>query len=219
MSTAVMAGGAAIRGLASPNDTVRVAVVGCGGGRGSSHVNAWSGMPNVEVVALCDVDESHMANKLKMLEAKGLKKPATFVDFRKLLDDKGIDAVVIALPNHWHALATVWACQAGKDVYVEKPFSYDLWEGQQMVAAARKYGRMVQVGTQNRVQRVPPPGVRPPAQRRARGHPLRPRAEFTGPATASGRSTRPRRRRARGLRPLVRPGPQEAADAQAPVPL
>lgn len=71
-------------------------------------------------------------------------------DLRRVFDDKSIDAVVIALPNHWHALATVWACQAGKDVYVEKPFSYDLWEGRQMVAAARKYGRMVQVGTQNR---------------------------------------------------------------------
>ena len=70
MSTAVMAGGAAIRGLASPNDTVRVAVVGCGG-RGSSHVNAWSGMPNVEVVALCDVDESHTANKLKIWRRRG----------------------------------------------------------------------------------------------------------------------------------------------------
>jgi predicted dehydrogenase len=72
------------------------------------------------------------------------------VDLRRVLDDKTIDAVVVALPNHWHALATVWACQAGKDVYVEKPFSYNLWEGRQMVAAARKYGRMVQVGTQNR---------------------------------------------------------------------
>ena len=77
-------------------------------------------------------------------------KVAAYHDPREVFDDKGVDAVVVALPNHWHALATVWACQAGKDVYVEKPFSYDLWEGQQMVAAARKYGRMVQVGTQNR---------------------------------------------------------------------
>src|SRR5207244_3998714 len=75
---------------------------------------------------------------------------ASYRDFRRIFNDKTIDAVVIALPNRWHALATVWACQAGKDVYVEKPFSYNLWEGQQMVAAARKYGRMVQVGTQNR---------------------------------------------------------------------
>ncbi len=144
-----MAGGAAIRGLASPNDTVRVAVVGCGG-RGSSHVNAWSGMPNVEVVALCDVDESHIANKLKMLESKGLKKPATFVDFRKLLEDKSIDAVSIATPNHWHTLQTIWACQAGKDVYVEKPCSHNVFESQQIVAAARKYDRIVQHGSQSR---------------------------------------------------------------------
>ena len=71
-------------------------------------------MPNVEVVALCDVDESHIANKLKMLEAKGLKKPATFVDFRNLLEDKNIDVVSLATPNHWHTLQTIWACQAGK---------------------------------------------------------------------------------------------------------
>ena len=78
------------------------------------------------------------------------RSPRTHDPRATFLDDKNVDAVVVALPNHWHALATVWACQAGKDVYVEKPFSYDLWEGRQMVAAARKYGRMVQVGTQNR---------------------------------------------------------------------
>jgi predicted dehydrogenase len=75
---------------------------------------------------------------------------ATYTDLRRVFDDKNIDAVVLPLPNHWHALATVWACQAGKDVYVEKPFCHDIWEGRQMVAAARKYRRMVQVGTQNR---------------------------------------------------------------------
>ena len=87
MSTAVMAGGAAVRGLASPNDTVRIGVVGCGG-RGGSHVAAWPSLPNVEIVALCDVDEAHIAEKLKTLESKGLKKPATYVDLRKLLEDK-----------------------------------------------------------------------------------------------------------------------------------
>ena len=75
---------------------------------------------------------------------------ARHMDLRKVFEDPSIDAVVIALPNHWHALATVWACQAGKDVYVEKPFCYNLWEGEQMVTAARKHGRVVQVGTQNR---------------------------------------------------------------------
>ena len=98
MSTAVLTAGAAVRGFASPNDTVRIAVVGCGG-RGSSHVSAWSAMPNVEIVALCDVDESHIAAKLKMLDEKGKNKPATYVDFRKLLEDKSIDAVSIATPE------------------------------------------------------------------------------------------------------------------------
>src|SRR6188472_2704008 len=149
MSTAVMAGGAAVRGLASPNDTVRIGVVGCGG-RGGSHVAAWPSLPNVEIVALCDVDEAHIAEKLKTLESKGLKKPATYVDLRKLLEDKSIDAISIASPNHWHTLQTIWACQAGKDVYVEKPCSHNVFESQQIVAAARKYDRIVQQGSQSR---------------------------------------------------------------------
>src|SRR6478735_7301559 len=149
MSTAVMAGGAAVRGLASPNDTVRIGVVGCGG-RGSSHVAAWPELHNVEIVALCDVDESHVAEKLKTLESKGLKKPATYVDMRKMLEDKSIDAISIASPNHWHTLQTIWACQAGKDVYVEKPCSHNVFESKQIIAAARKYNRMVQMGSQSR---------------------------------------------------------------------
>jgi predicted dehydrogenase len=103
----------------------------------------------VRIVALCDVDQTFVDREARPFKDRG-EEVATHTDLRRIFDDKSIDAVVIALPNHWHALATVWACQAGKDVYVEKPFSYNLWEGQQMVAAARKYGRMVQVGTQNR---------------------------------------------------------------------
>jgi len=106
VSTAVITAGATVRGLASPNDTVRMGVVGCGG-RGQSHVTAWSSMPNVEIVALCDVDQSHMDAKLKYLEGKGARKPATYVDMRKLLEDKNIDAVSIASPNHWHTLQTI----------------------------------------------------------------------------------------------------------------
>src|SRR5204863_3064109 len=106
-------------------------------------------VPDAKIVALCDVDQAHLDREAKLFKDRG-EDVATYRDLRKVLDDKTIDAVVVALPNHWHALATVWACQAGKDVYVEKPFSYNLWEGKQMVAAARKYGRMVQVGTQNR---------------------------------------------------------------------
>jgi predicted dehydrogenase len=149
MSTAVITAGAAVRGLASPNDTIRIGVVGCGG-RGQSHVQAWSSMQNVELAALCDVDQSHIANKVKWVETKGGKKPATYVDVRKLLEDKNIDAISIASPNHWHTLQTIWACQAGKDVYVEKPCSHNIFESQQIVAAARKYDRIVQQGSQSR---------------------------------------------------------------------
>jgi predicted dehydrogenase len=164
MSTAVLTAGAAVRGFASPNDTVRIAVVGCGG-RGSSHVNAWSAMPNVEIVALCDVDESHIAAKLKILAGKGKPTPATYVDFRKLLEDKSIDAVSLATPNHWHTLQTIWACQAGKDVYVEKPCSHNVFESQQIIAAARKYDRIVQQGSQSRSS----PALREAVQRMATG--------------------------------------------------
>jgi predicted dehydrogenase len=164
MSTAVLTAGAAVRGFASPNETVRIAVVGCGG-RGSSHVNAWSAMPNVEIVALCDVDESHIAAKLKILQSKGKPTPATYVDFRKLLEDKSIDAVSLATPNHWHTLQTIWACQAGKDVYVEKPCSHNVFESQQIIAAARKYDRIVQQGSQSRSS----PALREAVQRMATG--------------------------------------------------
>src|SRR5687767_5245366 len=150
MSTAVMAGSAAIKGLAqSPNNRVRIAVIGLGG-RGGSHISAWSRMDNVEIVGICDVDESHIGEKFKLLQARGGKAPTTFVDFRKILDDKSIDAVSIATPNHWHTLMTVLACQAGKDVYVEKPCSHNVFESQQIVAAARKYNRIVQQGSQDR---------------------------------------------------------------------
>ena len=150
MSTAVMAGGAAVKGFAqSPNERVRIAVIGLGG-RGGSHVNAWSRMANVEIAGICDIDESHIGEKFKLLESRGVKSPTTFVDFRKILDDKSIDAVSIATPNHWHTLMTVLACQAGKDVYVEKPCSHNVFESQQIIAAARKYDRMVQQGSQSR---------------------------------------------------------------------
>ena len=80
----------------------------------------------------------------------GLPKPATYTDVRKLLEDKSIDAISIATPNHWHSLIAIWACQAGKDVYVEKPCSHNIWEGRQLVSAAQRYNRIVQHGTQSR---------------------------------------------------------------------
>ena len=135
--------------LASPNDTVRVACVGVRG-QGRSHIGAYSKMPNVEIAALCDIDESVLNTRLDAVEKLGKKRPAAFTDIRKLLEDKSIDAVSIATPNHSHTLQTIWACQAGKDVYVEKPCSHNIFESRQIVAAARKYNRIVQHGTNSR---------------------------------------------------------------------
>ena len=142
---------------AGSGDTIHLAVIGLGsttavggvGGRGHQLIPRIREVPGAKIVALCDVDQSFIEREARLFKDRG-EEIATYTDLRRVFDNKGVDAVVIALPNHWHALATIWACQAGKDVYVEKPFSYNLWEGQQMVAAARKYGRMVQVGTQNR---------------------------------------------------------------------
>jgi predicted dehydrogenase len=135
--------------LASANDTVRIAIVGCGG-RGGSHLKEWTTLPNVELVAVSDVDQSHMDGFVKRTVAAGKKAPQAYTDMRKILDDKSIDAISIATPNHWHTLQTIWACQAGKDVYVEKPCTHNIFEAKQIVAAARKYDRMVQQGSQSR---------------------------------------------------------------------
>ena len=136
------------RAFGKANERVRVAVVGIRG-QGGSHIRSITELPDAELAALCDVDEAVLAKRMKELEARHIK-PATFTDIRKLLDDKSIDAVSFATPNHWHALGTIWACQAGKDVYVEKPASHTVFEGRKMVEAARKYNRIVQVGTQSR---------------------------------------------------------------------
>jgi predicted dehydrogenase len=144
-----MSSTAAALSTASPNDTVRVACVGLRG-RGKSHINAFSNMPNVEIVAFCDVDEKVLGERIAGMEKAGKKRPAGYSDLRKLLEDKSIDAISIATPNHWHALQTIWACQAGKDVYVEKPCTHNMFEIQQIIAAARKYKRMVQQGSQSR---------------------------------------------------------------------
>src|SRR5580704_7532024 len=115
--------GAASSGFGSPNDTVRIACIGIGG-RGPSHINGYNKLPNVEIAAICDIDDSHIAKGLGLMEKAGKPKPQTYKDIRKLLEDKTIDAISISSPNHWHTLMTVWACQAGKDVYVEKPCSH-----------------------------------------------------------------------------------------------
>jgi predicted dehydrogenase len=149
MGSMAASAGSAVRAVQSPNDTVRVAVVGCGG-RGNSHMGAWTSMPNVELAALVDVDDSHSERFIGALQRRGKKPVPTFRDVRKVLEDKNIDAISIATPNHWHTLQTIWACQAGKDVYVEKPCSHNVFESRQIVAATRKYNRIVQMGSQSR---------------------------------------------------------------------
>lgn len=154
-----------LRGVqgAGPNSEVRLAVIGMGGintvggvgGRGRQLVERFRAAGGAKIVALCDVDQEILDHEVGKFTARG-EKIAAYRDMRQVFDAKNIDAVAIATPNHWHALATIWACQAGKDVYVEKPFAYNIWEGQQMLAAARKYGRMVQVGTQRRASTVLP---------------------------------------------------------------
>jgi len=131
----------------SPNDTINVAVIGIRS-RGAAHYKQLDKIANVNVVTLCDVDERLFAKALKDLGSKNKVKTET--DLRRVFDDKSVDAVSIATPDHWHALATIWACQAGKDVYVEKPASHNIWEGRKMVEAARRYNRIVAVGLQSR---------------------------------------------------------------------
>ena len=135
--------------VAGANGQVRVACVGIRG-RGRSHIGGFQKLPGVEVVGLCDVDETVLADRMKDFKEKGWRKPKTYTDVRQVLDDPDIDVVTFATPNHWHALGTIWACQAGKDVYVEKPASHNIWEGRKMIEAARKYDRIVQVGHQIR---------------------------------------------------------------------
>jgi predicted dehydrogenase len=115
---------------------------------------------NVDLVALCDVDQSVLNEASKFVESKRQKAPAAFTDLRKLLEDKSIDAISIATPNHQHTLQTVWACQAGKDVYVEKPCSHDMFEAKQVVGAARHYDRIVQQGSQARSSTALQDGVK-----------------------------------------------------------
>ncbi|HUU29935.1 MAG TPA: Gfo/Idh/MocA family oxidoreductase [archaeon] len=152
----LMAAGPLIKsGLAknSPNETVNIAVMGLRG-RGSEHAVHFSSIPNVNVTVLCDIDERVLAKAVPDLEKKTGRRPRTETDIRRVYDDKDVDAISIATPNHWHSLATIWACQAGKDVYVEKPASHNIFEGRKMVEAARKYNRIVQTGSQSRSTKV-----------------------------------------------------------------
>jgi predicted dehydrogenase len=131
------------------NDKVQVAVIGVKS-RGMGHVESLLRLPDVEVVAICDVDQNMSARAMKAVEAKNGKAPKYYQDLRKLYEDKDVEAVSMALPIHWHALASIWAMQAGKDVYVEKPVSHNVAEGRRMVEAAARYNKICQSGTQSR---------------------------------------------------------------------
>ena len=141
--------GGAVRAKAEASERVRIAVIGVRG-RGRELATEFARQKESEVVALCDIDDAAFPGTIKAVEKAGGKAPRTEKDFRRLLDDKAIDAVAIATPDHWHALLCVLACQAGKDVYSEKPASHNVVEGRRMVEAARKYKRVVQLGTQRR---------------------------------------------------------------------
>lgn len=134
------------------NERINLAIIGIRN-QGRVHINSWCNLKeshNVNIKTLCDADEQLFESRSKIVLEKNGVKPQTEWDIHKVLEDKEIDAVSIVMPNHWHALATIWACQAGKHVYVEKPASHNIWEGRKMVEAARKYDLRVQVGMNNR---------------------------------------------------------------------
>jgi predicted dehydrogenase len=134
---------------AGPNDVLRVAVLGVRG-RGMEHIQGYKPHKDVRITTICDPDENVIGRAMKAVEANYGAAPKYVQDLRKVIEDPEIDIISIATPNHWHALATIWACQAGKDVYVEKPVSHNVREGRKMVEAARKYNKIVQTGTQCR---------------------------------------------------------------------
>lgn len=165
-SAAIAAATAALKGLPTfavepapskkygPMDKLRVAVVGVRG-RGMSHVGGFNGVNGCEIVTVCDCDESVIGKAMDAVTKK-TGKPKFEKDMRKVMEDKSIDIVSFATPNHWHALGAIWAMQAGKQVYVEKPATHNVIEGRAMINAARKHGSIIQVGTQSRSN----PGMR-----------------------------------------------------------
>ena len=143
-SSFLITGTRASGNIIGANDRIRIAVAGLNG-RGGAHIGGWRGQKNVEIVALIDPDKRVLAGRLKRIPgAKG------YADVRKALEDKNLDAISVATPNHWHSLITIWAAQAGKHVYVEKPMSHDCQEGRVVVEAQKKYGVVIQHGTQSR---------------------------------------------------------------------
>jgi predicted dehydrogenase len=150
-SSFLITGTKASGNIIGANDRVRIAVAGVNG-RGQSHISGWLGQQNVEVACLIDPDEKVLSSSMKAVLEKTSGKFNTvgFKDVRTALDDKNLDAISIATPNHWHSMMTIWGAQAGKHVYVEKPMSHDVYEGRIAMEAQKKYGVVVQHGTQNR---------------------------------------------------------------------
>ena len=140
---------AAAQTAAGPNDKISICAIGVRG-RGGSVLSTFAALPSVEVRYVCDIDESVLNARVAQVGDKTGKKPTGLKDFRKALEDKSLDALVIGTPDHWHALPTIYGCQAGKDVYVEKPDGHNIMEGRTMVAALKKHNRIVQMGTQAR---------------------------------------------------------------------
>jgi len=140
---------AASGSTSSASDKMVVGLMGCGG-RGTYLISRFANRPDVTVKYVCDADQRRLARPAEAVGGATGKTPQGITDFRKMLDDPDVDIIVNATPDHWHGLGTVWACQAGKHVYVEKPVSHNIWEGRKMVEAARKYKRIVQAGMQNR---------------------------------------------------------------------
>ena len=130
------------------NDRMRIAVAGLNG-RGKSHIGGFLGQKNVEIPYVIDPDKQVLSRTVASLKGRGQPVKGV-VDIREALDDKNVDAIAIAAPNHWHSLMTIWGAQAGKHVYVEKPMSHDVEEGRVAVAAQKKYGVVIQHGTQQR---------------------------------------------------------------------
>jgi predicted dehydrogenase len=131
------------------NDEIRIAIIGIRS-QGRNHIGYQSPIKNVRIVTLCDIDENLFAERVKLVPGGKVK---TETDFRRVLDDKNVDCVTITMPNHWHALATVWACQAGKDVYCEKPVIYCVSEGKKLIEVGKRYDRIIQAGTHFRAQK------------------------------------------------------------------
>ncbi|MCX5647080.1 MAG: Gfo/Idh/MocA family oxidoreductase [Phycisphaerae bacterium] len=149
LSTAAVAAVLPQRPSRAANEKVMIGLMGCGG-RGTQVAQMFAGRSDVQIVYVCDPDNRRSARTKQTIEKTQGKPTQVVQDFRRILDDKSVDALINATPDHWHALGTIMACQAGKDVYTEKPLSHNVWEGRKMIEAARKYKRIVQVGMQTR---------------------------------------------------------------------